>query len=85
MGSPVARFVLVLVSVGLYCALAVLGWGGFTAFAEHAALLVLAMVVLALSLAALFAGGNLSSGVREDRESARWGGCWRFDPAWEWR
>ncbi len=71
MGSPVARFILVFISVGLYCALAVLGWGGVAPFLAHPALLALVIVTFLLSIAALFTGGNLSPGEREDREN-RW-------------
>jgi protein-S-isoprenylcysteine O-methyltransferase Ste14 len=49
----------------------VLGWGGFTAFFSHPALIALTIVAFALSGVAVFAGGNLSPGVREDR-SNRW-------------
>src|SRR5947209_13263769 len=51
--------------------LAVLGWGGFAAFFSHPALIALAIALLVLSGLALFGGGNLSSGVREDRAD-RW-------------
>jgi protein-S-isoprenylcysteine O-methyltransferase Ste14 len=51
--------------------LAILGWGGFRAYFSHPALTVLALAVVAVSIAALFAGGNISAGVREDR-SNRW-------------
>jgi protein-S-isoprenylcysteine O-methyltransferase Ste14 len=51
--------------------MAVLGWGGLAAFFSHPALIALAFALFALAGVALFAGGNLSSGVREDR-SNRW-------------
>ena len=51
--------------------LAVLGWGGFEGFFSHPALFALAIVDLVLSSAALFSGGNLSPGEREDRAN-RW-------------
>jgi protein-S-isoprenylcysteine O-methyltransferase Ste14 len=54
-----------------YFALAILGWGGFHAFFSHPPLVALAIVYLVLIGAALFSGGNLSSGEREDR-SNRW-------------
>ena len=57
----------VLVNLGL----AVLGWGGFDAFFSHPALIALVVVTLAMTVAALFSSGNLSSGEREDR-SNRW-------------
>ena len=54
-----------------YAGLAILGWGGFSAFFSHGALVALVIVLFALSGVALFAGGNLSPGVREDRGN-RW-------------
>jgi protein-S-isoprenylcysteine O-methyltransferase Ste14 len=54
-----------------YLGLAVLGWGGFAAFFSHPALIALAITLLVLSGVAVFSGGNLSSGVREDRAN-RW-------------
>jgi protein-S-isoprenylcysteine O-methyltransferase Ste14 len=54
-----------------YLGLAILGWGGFAAFFSHPALLALAITLLVLSGVAVFSGGNLSPGVREDRAN-RW-------------
>ena len=54
-----------------YLALAVLGWGGFAAFFSHPARIALAIAVFVMSGVALFSGGNLSRGEREDR-SNRW-------------
>jgi protein-S-isoprenylcysteine O-methyltransferase Ste14 len=54
-----------------YAGLAILGWGGFEAFFSHPALIAVVVVLLALSIVALFAGGSLSPGVREDRGN-RW-------------
>jgi protein-S-isoprenylcysteine O-methyltransferase Ste14 len=65
------RLVLILSGTAAYLGLAVLGWGGLEAFFSQPARVVLAIVAFALAGAALFAGGNLSSGVREDR-SNRW-------------
>jgi len=58
-------------STAIFFYLAVLGWGGFEAFFSHPALVALAVVTAALVVASVFAGGNLSSGVREDRGN-RW-------------
>src|SRR5882724_7601895 len=58
-------------SVAVYLGLAVLGGGGFAAFFAHPAVTALVIVTVALTVAALFAGGNLSPGEREDR-SNRW-------------
>jgi protein-S-isoprenylcysteine O-methyltransferase Ste14 len=62
---------LTVVATLAYFALAILGWGGFHAFFSHPPLVALAIVYLVLIGAALFSGGNLSSGEREDR-SNRW-------------
>src|SRR5271165_7131702 len=62
---------LIVVGTAVQLGLAVLGRGGFTAFFSYQALVALAIALFALSGAALFAGGNLSSGVREDRGN-RW-------------
>jgi hypothetical protein len=51
--------------------LAVLGWGGFAAFFSHPALIALAIALFLLAGVALFSGGNLSPGQREDRAN-RW-------------
>jgi protein-S-isoprenylcysteine O-methyltransferase Ste14 len=54
-----------------YIGLAILGWGGLRPFFSHPALIALVLVGFALSVVAFFAGGNLSSGVREARGN-RW-------------
>ena len=54
-----------------YLGLAILGWGRFAAFFSHSALIALTIVLFALSGVAIFSGGNLSRGVREDRAN-RW-------------
>jgi protein-S-isoprenylcysteine O-methyltransferase Ste14 len=54
-----------------YLGLAVLGWGSFAAFFSHPPLIALAITALVLSGVAVFSGGNLSPGVREDRAN-RW-------------
>ncbi len=71
MVMPTVRLTLVVVGTAAYFGLAILGWGGFAAFFSHPALIALVIVLFALSGAALFAGGNLSPGVREDRAN-RW-------------
>jgi hypothetical protein len=60
------RVTLVIVGIAAYLGLAVLGWGGFVAFFSRPALIVLAILLVALSGVAVFAGGNLSPGVREE-------------------
>src|SRR6476619_82146 len=64
---------LALVAIGscVYAGLAVLGWGGFRSFFSHAPFVALVVILLALSVAASFAGGNVSAGVREARGN-RW-------------
>jgi protein-S-isoprenylcysteine O-methyltransferase Ste14 len=71
MKIPILRWLLVLLGSAAYLGLAVLGWGGFAAFFSHPALVALTIAVFALSAVALFAGGSLSPGVREDRAN-RW-------------
>jgi protein-S-isoprenylcysteine O-methyltransferase Ste14 len=71
MNISIVRWLLVVVGTAAYLGLAVLGWGGFAAFFSHPALIALTIAVFALSGVALFAGGNLSPGVREDRAN-RW-------------
>jgi len=69
--TSAARLTLIVIGTVAYLGIAVLGWGGFAAFFSHPALIALAIVFFALSGAALFAGGNLSPGEREDRGN-RW-------------
>jgi protein-S-isoprenylcysteine O-methyltransferase Ste14 len=68
--SLAARFVLVVFSAAAYLGLAILGWGG-APFFSNPARIVLAIVTLAMALVAMFAGGSLSPGEREDRGN-RW-------------
>jgi protein-S-isoprenylcysteine O-methyltransferase Ste14 len=71
MMTPAARLTLIVIGTVAYLGIAVLGRGGFAAFFSYPALIALAIVFFALSGAALFAGGNLSPGEREDRGN-RW-------------
>jgi protein-S-isoprenylcysteine O-methyltransferase Ste14 len=68
---PIVRLMLVGVATAAYLGLAVAGWGGLAPFFSHPARLVLAIVLVAMSIMAAFAGGNVSPGLREDR-SNRW-------------
>jgi protein-S-isoprenylcysteine O-methyltransferase Ste14 len=70
MRSP-AFVVSALVSTVGCLGLAILGAGGFAAFFSHAPLTVVAIAVLVMAVASLFAHGNLSSGEHEDRGD-RW-------------
>jgi protein-S-isoprenylcysteine O-methyltransferase Ste14 len=65
------RMILVLGGTAAYLALAILGWGGIAAFFCDPARTALAVALAVLAGVSLFAGGNVSSGVREDR-SNRW-------------
>jgi protein-S-isoprenylcysteine O-methyltransferase Ste14 len=65
------RLTLIVVGAAAYLGLAILGAGGFAAFFSHPALVALTIAFFALSAAAVFAGGNLSPGLREDRGN-RW-------------
>lgn len=51
--------------------LAILGWGGFTAFFSHPVFIATVAAMFVAYIAALFSSGNLSSGEREDRGN-RW-------------
>jgi hypothetical protein len=67
----IVRVMLVLGGTAAYLGLAILGWGGWTAFFAHPARVALAVALAVLAGVSLFAGGNLSPGVREDRGN-RW-------------
>jgi protein-S-isoprenylcysteine O-methyltransferase Ste14 len=69
--SPIIRIFLLVAGTAGYLGLAVLGWGGFAAFFSHRALTAVVVIQSAFALAAFFAGGNLSRGVKEDRGN-RW-------------
>jgi hypothetical protein len=71
LATPGARLTMILGATAVFLGLAVLGRGGFSAFFSHPALVALALATFAMSAAGFFAGGNLSSGVREDRAN-RW-------------
>ncbi len=70
MTLPIRLAVVVGGSVVSY-GLGVLGWGGFAAYFSHPALVALVVAGCVMAGAALLAGGNLSSGEREDRGN-RW-------------
>src|SRR4029453_18313714 len=65
------RVTLVLGGTAIYLGLAILGWGGWTAFVAHPARVALAVVLAVLAGVALCANGNLSRALREDRGD-RW-------------
>jgi protein-S-isoprenylcysteine O-methyltransferase Ste14 len=70
--TPAPRLVL-LTTAGTvaYLGLAILGGGGWSAFFSHPARVALVVITCLLAGAALFSGGNLSPGEREDRGN-RW-------------
>jgi protein-S-isoprenylcysteine O-methyltransferase Ste14 len=65
------RVILVLGGTAAHLALAIIGWGGIAAFFSDPARTALVVALAVLAGVSLFAGGNVSSGVREDR-SNRW-------------
>jgi protein-S-isoprenylcysteine O-methyltransferase Ste14 len=67
----IVRGTLVLGGTAVYLSLAILGWGGWTAFFTHPARVALAVVLAVLAGVSLFANGNLSPGLREERGN-RW-------------
>ena len=89
LATPSARLTMILGATAVYLGLAVVGWGGFSTFFSHPALIALALATCAISAGAFFAGGNLSTGVREDRAN-RWviaafaaiGLLFAYLPAW---
>src|SRR5262249_14020394 len=70
MPTPRLAFITVVGTLA-YLGLAILGWGSFSAFFSHPALIALVIVGFVLTGVALLSGGNLSPGEREDRGN-RW-------------
>jgi protein-S-isoprenylcysteine O-methyltransferase Ste14 len=71
MTRSVVKLALIVVGTVAYLGLAVLGRGGAAAFFSHQPLVALAIALFVMAGVSVFAGGNLSSGVREDRGN-RW-------------
>jgi protein-S-isoprenylcysteine O-methyltransferase Ste14 len=71
MKSQAIRLALIIIGASAYLGLAVAGEGGPSRFLADPAVKSLGIVLLAATLIAFFAGGNISAGVREDREN-RW-------------
>lgn len=71
MAIPIVRLTLIAVGTIAYLGVAILARGGPAAFFSHPALVALAIVLLVMGGVSVFAGGNLSPGVREDRGN-RW-------------
>jgi protein-S-isoprenylcysteine O-methyltransferase Ste14 len=68
---PLVRILIVFGLTTLYVFLAIFAWGGIAPFFSHPPLVALVIATLLLVIVAYFAGGNVSSGVREDRGN-RW-------------
>src|SRR6516162_2588472 len=68
--KPRVAFITVVATLA-YLGLAILGWGSFAAFFSHPPLIALVIVGFVLTGVALFSGGNLSPGEREDKGN-RW-------------
>jgi protein-S-isoprenylcysteine O-methyltransferase Ste14 len=71
MATPRKVMFLGVVTALLQFALAILGWGGWTPFFAHPALVALAWVTVAMMIVVPFSSGNTSPGIREDRRN-----CW---------
>jgi len=69
--TPSARVISVVIAVIVYLGLGILGWDGFAPFFSHPPLVALTIVFIVLDVVGIFAGGNLSPGMREDRGN-RW-------------
>ena len=71
--TPSPKLILAtLACVAVYLGLAILGWGGFAAFFAHPARTALIVVMLALTVAALFSGGTSARACARIAETA---GC----------
>src|ERR1700730_11922887 len=71
MAASIVRATFIMSGTAAYFGLAVLGWGGPDAFFSHPPLIALAVALFVIAGVAFFTGGNLSPGVREDRDN-RW-------------
>lgn len=60
-----------IISVTIQFALSIVGWGGWTAFFAHPALIALAIATALLLVLSFFVGGNMNTGEQEDRGN-RW-------------
>jgi protein-S-isoprenylcysteine O-methyltransferase Ste14 len=65
------RLLFVFSGTAIYLGLAVAGWNGLAPFCANPARIALAIVLVFMTVVALFAGGNVNPGVREDRGN-RW-------------
>jgi protein-S-isoprenylcysteine O-methyltransferase Ste14 len=72
--KPLPKWGIVLftaVSLALYIGLAVLGWGGWSAFMANPVRAGAVIATVVIAVAAMFTSGNISSGRREDTRN-RW-------------
>lgn len=71
MAAKARIFAISIITAVVQFALAIVAFGGWTAFFSHRALLALTLVTLAALAVAPFSSGNLSTGEKEDRGN-RW-------------
>jgi len=71
MKSEIKILITGLVSIAIQFGLAIAGWGGWNAFFQQPAFRALACVTIVLTVMAVFSGGGMSSGEKEDRGN-RW-------------
>jgi len=71
MATPAKVFALSFIVGVMQFGLAIIAFGGWTAFFSHRPLVVMTVITVAMMLVASFSSGNLSSGQQEDRGN-RW-------------
>jgi protein-S-isoprenylcysteine O-methyltransferase Ste14 len=72
--KPLPKWGVILLTVSnmvLFVGLAVLGWGGWSAFIENPVRAAAVVIIALITIAAMFSSGNISSGRREDTTN-RW-------------
>lgn len=69
--SGIKILITAVVSIMIQFGLAIVAWGGWGAFFRHPSFRALAVVTIVLCVLAVFSGGRLSSGEKEDRGN-RW-------------
>ncbi|UBM11047.1 methyltransferase family protein [Cupriavidus metallidurans] len=69
---PTPKMAIITIAGALaYLALPVFGWGGITAYFADTARTLAVVATLVMAVIAIFSGGNISAGEREDRDN-RW-------------
>lgn len=71
MATPAKVFALSFITAAVQFGLAIIAFGGWTAFFSHRVLIVMIIITVAMLCVAPFSSGNLSSGKQEDRGN-RW-------------